>query len=142
MRLRFLRDNIYIIKTLKEFTYIDEFDKDQGANVRQKAKDITNLLQDDARLREQRKTRASMRDRMVGTEGEGDFDREPSFDESAHRRSRSTPPASRSRRNQGDDDMRRAIEESKRSAEMDRQKQANQTAEYALPRCLKEILLN
>lgn len=127
---RILRDNIYIIKTLKEFTYIDEFSKDQGANVRQKAKDITNLLQDDARLREQRKTRASMRERMVGGEGDGDYDREPSYDESAHRRSHSTPPASRSRRNQGDDEMKRAIEESKRSAEMDRQRQANLTAEY------------
>lgn len=26
------RENLYIIKTLKEFQFIDEFGKDQGAN--------------------------------------------------------------------------------------------------------------
>ena len=51
----YFRDNIYIIKTLKEFQYIDEEGKDQGANVRQKAKDITNLLQDESRLRHERR---------------------------------------------------------------------------------------
>ncbi|KAJ3521818.1 hypothetical protein NMY22_g12153 [Coprinellus aureogranulatus] len=61
----YFRDNIYIIKTLKEFQYIDEDGKDQGANVRQKAKDITNLLMDEDRLREERRSRAHMRDRMI-----------------------------------------------------------------------------
>ena len=60
----YFRDNMYIVKTLKEFQYVDEYSKDQGANVRQKAKDITNLLQDESRLREERRSRASMRDRM------------------------------------------------------------------------------
>ncbi|TFY73771.1 hypothetical protein EWM64_g10241 [Hericium alpestre] len=58
----YFRDNIYIIKTLKEFQYVDEYGKDQGANVRQKAKDITNLLTDENRLRQERRSRASMRD--------------------------------------------------------------------------------
>jgi epsin len=61
----YFRDNIYIIKTLKEFQYVDEDGKDQGANVRQKAKDITNLLSDEGRLREERRSRAHMRDRMI-----------------------------------------------------------------------------
>ena len=49
-----------------------------GANVRQKAKDITNLLQDEDRLRAERRARGAMRDRMLGNiadsglRGEGD----------------------------------------------------------------------
>ena len=49
----YFRDNMYVIKTLREFQYVDEEGKDQGANVRQKAKDITNLLQDESRLRDE-----------------------------------------------------------------------------------------
>ena len=48
----YFKDNLYVIKTLKEFQFVDEYAKDQGANVRQKAKDITNLLTDESRLRE------------------------------------------------------------------------------------------
>jgi epsin len=36
--------------------FVDEEGKDLGANVRQKAKDITNLLQDDDRLRRERRS--------------------------------------------------------------------------------------
>jgi epsin len=53
-------------RTLKEFVYVDETGKDVGANVRQKAKDITNLLQDEERLRAERRSRGAMRDRMLG----------------------------------------------------------------------------
>ena len=59
----YFKDNLYIIKTLKEFQYVDEDGKDCGANVRQKAKDISNLLSDPSRLKEERRNRASMRDR-------------------------------------------------------------------------------
>ena len=81
----YFRDNMYIVKTLKEFQYVDEYSKDQGANVRQKAKDITNLRQDESRLREERRSRASMRDRMVRGGGGTPEDVE---DEKAQRRSR------------------------------------------------------
>jgi epsin len=121
----FIRDNIYVIKTLKEFQYIDDIQKDQGANVRQKAKDITNLLQDDARLRQERKSRATMRDRMTGR---NDYDDD---DEGNVRRSRSTPPAaSSSRPGKDDDDLKRAIEASKRSHEADQARQRRKNAEY------------
>ncbi|KAJ7583432.1 epsin domain-containing protein [Mycena floridula] len=101
----YFRDNIYIIKTLKEFQYIDEEGKDQGANVRQKAKDITNLLQDPNRLNQERKARASMRNRMIkGANGEED--------DGGGRSSQG--PGGPSRKG-GDDDLRKAIEESKRS---------------------------
>ncbi|KAF7728314.1 hypothetical protein EC973_006255 [Apophysomyces ossiformis] len=62
----YAKENIYVVKTLKEFQHIDENGTDVGVNVRQKAKDITNLLTDDARLRDERRQRQQMRDRMGG----------------------------------------------------------------------------
>lgn len=105
----YFRDNIYIVKTLKEFQYIDEVGKDQGANVRQKAKDITNLLQDEARLRDERRSRSHMRNRM--SSGHED-------DEDDARRRRAEQDRNRRRPgNNEDDELRRAIEESKRMAQ-------------------------
>ncbi|KND04682.1 uncharacterized protein SPPG_00395 [Spizellomyces punctatus DAOM BR117] len=67
----YARENLYVIKTLKEFQYIDDDGKDQGANVRQKSKDITALLADESRLREARQTRMDMRGRMTAGDGFG-----------------------------------------------------------------------
>jgi len=107
----YFKDNLYIIKTLKEFQYVDEDGKDCGANVRQKAKDISNLLSDPSRLREERRSRAHMRDRMLrGTPG---FEDE---DENVRRRSSGGPPPRKNRTAEKDEeDLRRAIEASKRS---------------------------
>ena len=110
----YFRDNIYVIKTLKEFQYMDEDGKDQGAYVRQKAKDITNLLQDESRLREERRTRASMRDRMIRGVG---GDEEP-IDENEFRRGDAGLAGKRP--NRDEDELRRAIEESKKSLAQDR----------------------
>ncbi|KAI0791320.1 hypothetical protein C8Q75DRAFT_732423 [Abortiporus biennis] len=118
----YFKDNLYIIKTLKEFQYIDEYGKDQGANVRQKAKDISNLLTDESRLRQERRSRAHMRDRMVGAGGGDEFDE----DENARRRSRSAPPG---RRPADDDELKRAIEESKRTAAEEQARLGKMTAE-------------
>jgi len=124
----YFRENLYIVKTLKEFVYVDEDGKDQGQNVRQKAKDITSLLMDEARLKEARRTRANMRERLAG--GQTDVTVPDEFlAPRAGRSSRSTPQPDRQRR-QGstreDEDLRRAIEESKRTAENDgRPKQSN-----------------
>ena len=107
----YFRDNIYVIKTLKEFQYIDEYGKDQGANVRQKAKDITNLLSDDTRLREERRARAHMRDRMASKSPVDDA--ADLGDENERRRSRSRQNG---RGDAPDDDLRKAIEESKKTA--------------------------
>ncbi|KAH9810634.1 hypothetical protein DFH28DRAFT_1085570 [Melampsora americana] len=103
----YFRENVYIIKTLKEFQYIDEYGKDQGANVRQKAKDISNLLMDEARLQDERRSRAHMRDRMTGRRpnslGEDDMPR----------RAKSVPPA---RQNNEDSELNRALELSRLTA--------------------------
>ncbi|KAG0335961.1 hypothetical protein BG004_008252 [Podila humilis] len=101
---KYAKDNIYIVKTLKEFQYIDEEGKDQGSNVRQKAKDITALLADDARLREERRSRNAMRDRMSG--------RVPGDDPY----NTSTPVYQNPGAGDDDRDLQRALEESRRMA--------------------------
>lgn len=122
----YFRDNVYIVKTLKEFQYVDEYGKDQGANVRQKAKDITNLLQDESRLREERRSRASMRDRMI--RGGGGVPDEAE-DENAARRSR-PPQANGSRKAPKDDDeLKRAIELSKKTLAEEQAKNGQLSAE-------------
>lgn len=114
----YFKDNLYIIKTLKEFQYIDEDGKDCGANVRQKAKDITNLLSDAGRLREERRSRANMRDRMLrGTETPGYA---PGYDDEGdenpvRRSSGSQPPRKNRGTDKDEEDLRRAIEASKRT---------------------------
>ncbi|KAK7046775.1 ENTH domain-containing protein [Favolaschia claudopus] len=109
----YFKDNLYVIKTLKEFQYVDEEGKDQGGNVRAKAKDITSLLQDEGRLRTERRARASMRERMVRGAGgeEGDFDAAAHRERDENGRRRGGAGGG----NNPDDDMRRAIEMSKAS---------------------------
>lgn len=118
----YFRDNIYVVKTLKEFQFIDEDGKDQGANVRQKAKDITNLLQDESRLRDERRARAHMRDRM--TRGAGDDPTGEFEDENQRRRSGGSNPSTNGlagkRPNRDEEELRKAIEESKRTLAQDR----------------------
>ena len=53
----YFHDNIYIVKTLKEFQYVDDANIDQGINVRQKAKEITAILMDETRARNRRRMR-------------------------------------------------------------------------------------
>ncbi|KNC34292.1 hypothetical protein FF38_05961, partial [Lucilia cuprina] len=47
------KENIFAIQTLREFTYFEE-GKDQGTHVREKAKQLVNLLKDDERLKNER----------------------------------------------------------------------------------------
>lgn len=121
----YFRDNLYVIKTLREFQFVDEFGKDQGANVRQKAKDIVNLLQDEARLRQERQSRAHMRDRMVSGRREFDEDNE---NENVRRRSQSAPPRRRGGMTE-EEQLRRAIEESKKTAAQEQSRSGGMTAE-------------
>ncbi|KRY22497.1 Epsin-2 [Trichinella patagoniensis] len=52
------RENIYAIQTLKDFQYVED-NKDQGINVREKAKQLVSLLKDEERLKNER-TRAQI----------------------------------------------------------------------------------
>ncbi len=85
---------------MEEFQYIDKhgYGKDQGASVRQKAKEITNLLMDEARLRQERHSwaeRTLVRDEPLAPRGD---------EKNVHQT-----------RGAEDDDLRRAIEESNRT---------------------------
>ncbi|GLB42831.1 putative protein with domain-containing protein [Lyophyllum shimeji] len=59
------RENAYIVRTLHEFQYVDEDGNDLGANVREKAKEVANLLMDESRLRGKQREQAFMSDRSV-----------------------------------------------------------------------------
>ncbi|KAJ2833237.1 hypothetical protein GGI24_000923, partial [Coemansia furcata] len=127
-------DNIFIVKTLREFQHIDDSGRDQGANVRQKAKEVTLLLLDRPRLEKERGNRNWMNNRM-GFGGSSMDHYNSNYASSSGRlppngggtsRARPDDRAGHGRRNSfshsgqryGDDDgeMRKAIAESKRVA--------------------------
>jgi epsin len=58
------KENIFAIQTLKDFQYIED-QKDQGYNVREKAKQLVALLKDDERLRNERRKAQEARQRYV-----------------------------------------------------------------------------
>ncbi|PWW74527.1 ENTH-domain-containing protein [Tuber magnatum] len=97
------KDNIYIIKTLREFQFIDEDGRDQGLNVRISAKELTSLIMDEDRLRNERKDRKSWKSRG--------------------------PRTSSSRQDEEDLEYRLAIEASKNQAEEDKKRSANKQPE-------------
>jgi len=70
------RARIIEIKTLFEFQHIDEHDKDVGSSVRERAKQIVELLVDDKRLKAERKKSAANRGKWVGM-GSGDRMHDP-----------------------------------------------------------------
>lgn len=97
---RWCKENLYVIKTLREFTHDDEIGEDDGQIVRVKAKELTSLLMDDERLREERRLN-----------GRGE------------RRNRSR------RDMQEDDDIRRVMDESRRTAEEEARRRKREEAE-------------
>ncbi|KAL0278312.1 UNVERIFIED_CONTAM: hypothetical protein PYX00_000166 [Menopon gallinae] len=60
------KENIFAIQTLKDFQYYDEM-KDQGINVREKAKALVNLLQDEDRLKNERAKALKAKERFAQT---------------------------------------------------------------------------
>ncbi|KAJ2746559.1 hypothetical protein GGI20_001270 [Coemansia sp. BCRC 34301] len=129
-------DNIFIVKTLREFQHIDDSGRDQGANVRQKAKEVTLLLLDRTRLEKERSNRNWMNNRM-GFGGGSSMDyynnnyasssgrlpqggasgsRSRLDDRAASHGRRNSFSHSNQRYNDEDGEMRKAIAESKRVA--------------------------
>lgn len=49
-----MKDNIYIVKALTEYRFLEKDGKDQGVNVREKAKVVLVLMEDDDKLKEER----------------------------------------------------------------------------------------
>lgn len=116
------KHNLYIIRTLREFIYVDEEGRDVGHNVRIAAKELTSLIQDDERLRTERSDRRSWKSRVGG------------LDEYAPQHHQHDTPAPRRReRRQGadedDTEYRLAIEASKAQEEEDRRKRESRPVE-------------
>ncbi|KAI0261778.1 hypothetical protein BC834DRAFT_829792 [Gloeopeniophorella convolvens] len=117
---QYFRDNIYLIKTLKEFQHVDDTDRDVGADVRAKARELSRLLADDKSLAETRQRRKQMRDRMAGR-------RSISSDEppAAPRRTPAKKP------NQEDQDVQRALKLSQQE-EAERRRQLEEQGKQGL----------
>ncbi|XP_028267836.1 epsin-3 isoform X2 [Parambassis ranga] len=60
------RENIHTIQTLRDFQYIDRDGRDQGINVREKAKQLVVLLRDEAKLKKERSQALKTKTRMAG----------------------------------------------------------------------------
>lgn len=58
------RDNIFSVQTLKDFQFIDKDGKDQGVNVREKAKELAALVKDKDRVKEERLRARRSRDHL------------------------------------------------------------------------------
>lgn len=59
------RENLYAIQTLKDFQFIDKDGKDQGMNVREKAKQLVALLKDEDRLKNERARALKAKERFA-----------------------------------------------------------------------------
>uniref|UniRef100_A0A8C6TVN0 Zgc:194578 n=1 Tax=Neogobius melanostomus TaxID=47308 RepID=A0A8C6TVN0_9GOBI len=49
-----MKDNVYIVKALTEYRFVEKDGKDNGVNVREKAKVVLVLMEDDDKLKEER----------------------------------------------------------------------------------------
>ncbi|EFX04550.1 eh domain protein [Grosmannia clavigera kw1407] len=115
------KHNLYIIRTLREFIYVDEEGRDVGQNVRIAAKELTALIQDDERLRAERSDRRVWKSRVTGLDEYGPQHNDPP----PHRRHRER------RQNDDEDDTeyKLAIEASKQQEEEDRRKRESHSAD-------------
>ncbi|XP_028315351.1 clathrin interactor 1a isoform X2 [Gouania willdenowi] len=60
------REHLYDLRSLESYHFVDENGKDQGVNVRQKVKEMVEFIQDDDRLREERKKAKKNKDKYIG----------------------------------------------------------------------------
>ena len=63
------RSHLSLLKMLRQFHYIDQNGKDQGVNVRNRSKELAELLGDVERIRAERKKARSNRNKFGGVEG-------------------------------------------------------------------------
>ncbi|XP_071362812.1 clathrin interactor 1a isoform X2 [Trachinotus anak] len=60
------REHLYDLRSLESYHFVDENGKDQGVNVRHKVKELVEFVQDDDRLREERKKAKKIKDKYIG----------------------------------------------------------------------------
>lgn len=65
------RSHLSMIKMLRNFHYIDEQGKDQGINVRNRSKELAELLSDLDRVRQERKRAKANRNKYTGVGNDG-----------------------------------------------------------------------
>ncbi|KAJ4164814.1 hypothetical protein LMH87_006472 [Akanthomyces muscarius] len=65
------RGHITLLKMLRQFHFIDQNGKDQGINVRNRAKELAELLGDVERIRTERKKARATKNKYTGVEGGG-----------------------------------------------------------------------
>ena len=63
------RSHLSLLKMLRQFHYIDQNGKDQGVNVRNRSKELAELLSDVERIRAERKKARANRNKFGGVEG-------------------------------------------------------------------------
>lgn len=63
------RSHLSLLKMMRQFHYIDQNGKDQGINVRNRAKELAELLGDVERIRAERKKARATRNKYSGVEG-------------------------------------------------------------------------
>ncbi|ODQ65752.1 ENTH-domain-containing protein [Nadsonia fulvescens var. elongata DSM 6958] len=122
------KDNIYIIKTLREFQYVDETGADHGKSIRIKAKEMTSLLLDDDKLRAERSDKKQWKKNLkhdampyspnTGYGQQASSGRQNNLDN--RRRERNRRYSQSNNNNETDEDLLRAIEESKLTAEQEK----------------------
>ncbi|CEG83097.1 Putative EH domain binding protein epsin 2 [Rhizopus microsporus] len=111
----YAKENVYVIKTLREFQHLDDAGRDVGHNVRQRANEVTSLILNDQQLRDERKSRHSLQDRVW------------SIDYTSTALTRRNEP----KYIDEERDLQRAIEESKRLAEIESKKRGDSDADLA-----------
>ena len=67
------RGHISLLKMLRQFHFIDQNGKDQGLNVRNRAKELADLLSDVDRIRTERKKARATKNKYTGVEGGSTF---------------------------------------------------------------------
>ncbi|XP_059045494.1 telomere length regulation protein TEL2 homolog isoform X1 [Achroia grisella] len=60
------REHIYDLRSLENYSYVDDLGKDQGINVRHKVRELIDFIQDDEKLREERKKAKKNKDKYIG----------------------------------------------------------------------------
>lgn len=83
------KENIFAVQTLREFQYLEE-GKDQGIHVREKAKQLVQLLKDDERLKNERTKAIKAKERFA--QHASGFGSDGSIDGPSNSSQRETPP--------------------------------------------------
>lgn len=125
------KDNLYIIKTLREFVHFDEASNDQGALIRVKAKELVALLRDDERLARERQSarqnsrhngaRRPRRDRASDDPYDADLQRALELSRETAEQERARPPDA----DADDADLQAALKLSLEEEEMRRNRNDN-----------------